>query len=68
MNYTTITLGELLSHANEIIKRNAVSILKQLQGRPDDKCHFCGEDMYGVIQVHHHTEIIDGRETDVTKK
>ena len=31
MNYTKITLGELLSHANETIKRNAMSILKTLQ-------------------------------------
>lgn len=31
MNYTNITLGELLSHTNEIIKRNAMSILKMLQ-------------------------------------
>lgn len=31
MNYTTITLGELLTHSNETIKRNAMSILKTLQ-------------------------------------
>jgi len=31
MNFSTITLGELLSHANETIRRNAISILKQLQ-------------------------------------
>ena len=31
MNYTKITLGELLSSANETIKRNAVSILKIFQ-------------------------------------
>lgn len=31
MNYTSITLGELLSSENETIKRNAVSILKVLQ-------------------------------------
>lgn len=31
MNYTTITLGELLTHTNETIKRNAMSILKVLQ-------------------------------------
>lgn len=30
-NYLSLTLGELLSHANAIIKRNAISILKQLQ-------------------------------------
>jgi len=31
MDYTNITLGELLSHGNETIKRNAMSILKTLQ-------------------------------------
>lgn len=31
MDYTEMTLGELVSHANEIVKRNAMSILKQLQ-------------------------------------
>jgi len=31
MNYTSITLGELLSSDNETIKRHAVGILKQLQ-------------------------------------
>ena len=31
MNYTTLTLGDLLSSHNETIKRNAVSILKTLQ-------------------------------------
>ena len=30
-NYTSITLGELLSSDNETIKRHAVGILKQLQ-------------------------------------
>lgn len=30
-DYTRITLGTLLSSTNETIKRNAVSILKQLQ-------------------------------------
>jgi len=33
MDYTKITLGELLSHENETIRRNATSILKQLQRR-----------------------------------
>lgn len=31
MNYTNITLGELLTSTNETIRRNAMSILKQLQ-------------------------------------
>jgi len=30
-NYSEITLGELLSSPDETIKRNAISILKQLQ-------------------------------------
>ena len=30
-NHTIITLGELLSHPNNTIKRNAISILKTLQ-------------------------------------
>ena len=33
MDYTKITLGELLSNENETIRRNATSILKQLQRR-----------------------------------
>ena len=31
MDYTKITLGEILSSSDEIIRRNAMSILKQLQ-------------------------------------
>lgn len=31
MNYTKLTLGELLGSQNETIKRNAMSILKTLQ-------------------------------------
>jgi len=31
MDYTKITLGELLTHTNETIKRNSMSILKTLQ-------------------------------------
>lgn len=31
MDFSKITLGELLSNSNDIIKRNALSILKQLQ-------------------------------------
>jgi hypothetical protein len=33
MDYTKTTLGELLSYENETIRRNATSILKQLQRR-----------------------------------
>ena len=56
MNYTKITLGELLSHTNDIIKRNAMSILKQLQKNEsksgclhndwvDNTCVTCGTDL-----------------------
>jgi hypothetical protein len=43
-NYSLITLGELLSSENETIKRNAVSILKQLQ---KNKCKHENLQMYG---------------------
>ena len=35
MNFTHYTLGEALSSTNETIKRNAFSILKQLQKERD---------------------------------
>ena len=35
MDFSKITLGELLSSSNEIIKRNAFSILKQKQKERD---------------------------------
>lgn len=42
MDYSTITLGTLLSHANETIRRNAMSILKQLQRSTlKKKCLYC---------------------------
>lgn len=43
MNFATITLGELLSSHNETIKRNAFSILKQLQKERDKNitCPVC---------------------------
>ena len=39
MNFSLITLGELLSSPNETIKRNAFSILKQLQKERDREQH-----------------------------
>ena len=36
MNFTHYTLGEALSNPNETIKRNALSILKQLQKERDN--------------------------------
>lgn len=38
-DYTRATLGELLTHENETIKRNAISILKQLQRANELKLH-----------------------------
>ena len=67
MDYSKKTLGEMLSSANDTIKRNAVSILKQLQRKKDESvCAYCGDEMYGTIRIHHHTEIISGKETDIT--
>lgn len=37
MDYSKLTLGELLSHANETIRRNATSILKILQKQKEPK-------------------------------
>jgi len=31
------------------------------------KCAWCGENMYTQVRAHHHTEIVDGREQDVTR-
>lgn len=60
MDYSKTTLGELISHTNGIIRRNAMSILKQLQRIETLKktcthyyttienygiCKDCGEDM-----------------------
>ena len=42
MNYTSKTLGELLSSSNQAIRRNATGILKQLQ--KDFICLECGKD------------------------
>lgn len=39
MNFTYYTLGEALSSNNETIKRNAFSILKQLQKERDKQAH-----------------------------
>lgn len=42
MNFTHYTLGEALSNPNETIKRNAMSILKQLQKEYAHPCEICG--------------------------
>ena len=36
LNHTTLNLGELLTSTNKVIKRNAMSILKELQ-REEEK-------------------------------
>jgi len=48
MNYTKITLGELLSSESPAIKRNAIGILKQLQKEKmeDVKLHNCQQHAY----------------------
>ncbi len=38
-NFTTLTLGELLTSEDEIIKRNSISILKRLQNGKYEKIH-----------------------------
>lgn len=47
MDYSKITLGEMLSNTNETIRRNALSILKTYQ-RAEKKdtipCEQCGND------------------------
>ena len=34
----------------------------------EEKCAYCGENMYTIVRAHHHTEIVNGREQDVTKE
>ena len=51
-NYSLITLGELLSSENETIKRNAVSILKEIYrttAKENKTCYSCGQvyDIFG---------------------
>jgi len=48
MNFANVTLGELLSHTNDIIKRNALSILKQLQKERDHEHTKC---RHGVFRL-----------------
>jgi hypothetical protein len=56
MNFANITLGELLSNQNETIKRNAFSILKQLQKERDKekKCN-CGR-VASLGELGHHDD------------
>jgi len=48
MNFTHYTLGEALSSPNETIKRNAFSILKQLQKERDKEATKC---RHGVFRL-----------------
>lgn len=48
MNHSNITLGELLSHQNETIKRNAMSILKTLQKEKEEYHHDIGNQYNGI--------------------
>lgn len=32
----------------------------------EEKCAYCGENMYVIVRAHHHTEMVNGREQDVT--
>lgn len=50
MNHTKLTLGELLSHTNETIRRNAISILKTLQRYYADK--HANVTVYRIIKKH----------------
>ena len=59
-NFTTITLGELLTSTNETIKRNALSILKTLQRDivPKEKCGHKKKTEYECNGVHASVEDI----------
>ena len=57
MNYTSITLGELLSSDDIIIKRNAISILKVMQKcdhkYEEGKCIYCFAPKQNKKECHH---------------
>ncbi len=65
MDYSKITLGEMLSSENETIKRNAVSILKVLQNGKSIKkktCKYCNETSLvgktGLCGIHFREKIL----------
>lgn len=43
-DYTNMTLKELLMHESELVRRNAISILKYYQKKKQQgyKCYLCG--------------------------
>ena len=51
--------GEDLGLVDGIVQRTAQVLPKE----EDEKCADCGENMYGTVRIHHHTE--DGK--DVTR-
>ncbi len=61
MNFANTTLGEMLSHSSIIIKRNALSILKQLQRERDEgikKCDLCQSRPNIKYLCHEHDAIL----------
>jgi predicted Zn-ribbon and HTH transcriptional regulator len=53
LNFADIKLGEFLSSSSQIIKRNALSILKQLQKETveeEDFCQQCGYERCIIIR------------------
>ena len=48
-NFTTLTLGELLTSTNETIKRNSLSILKTLQRNAKYNCDGRHENVKAII-------------------
>lgn len=57
MDYTTWGYRELVEELQKRDREHPELLVK---------CGGCGEKMYGVVRVHHHTEIVDGHEQDVT--
>lgn len=57
--------NEDMSELNVELKAQLTKLLTYLttESKKDQTCAYCGEPMYGLIQVHHHTE--NGK--DVTK-
>ncbi len=52
MNFANVTLGEMLSHKNQIIKRNGLSVLKQLQRERDESIDhvLCGDCTHQLVK------------------
>jgi hypothetical protein len=52
MNFANTTLGEMLSHKNEVIKRNGLSVLKMLQRERDAQIDhvLCGDCTHELVK------------------